>query len=164
MSHGKSEKGNGAAVSPGWEAVEIAFKSNQKDFKKEYGDVWRTAYLTAVATWLVVIFLAGSNCFEDTCGLSVLMTTGAFLFVLFSVGIAHWVSKWHFPMCNAWIDAVAHSEGLSPYNLSFYRLWLRRKGYVTLEEAKRFMVSERRHQKQRTKEQAWQPPSDKAMA
>ncbi|MGB0128881.1 MAG: hypothetical protein WBP72_14680 [Rhodocyclaceae bacterium] len=164
MSNAESENGSGTAASPGWDAVEKAFASNKKDFKREYGDVWRTAYLTAVATWLVVIFLAGSNCFEDTCGLSVLMTTGAFLFVLFSVGIAHWVSKRHFPICNAWIDAVARSEGLSPYNLSFYRLWLRRKGYVTLEEAKRFMVSERRHQKQRTKEQAWQPPLDKATA
>lgn len=152
------------AANPSWEAIETAFKSNQNDFKREYGDVWRMAYVTGLATWLVVIFLAGSNCFEDTCGLSVLMTTGAFLFVMFSLGIAHWVSKWHFPVCNAWIDAVAHAQGLSPYNLSFYRLWLRRKGYVTLEEAKRFMVSERRHQMQSTKEEAWRAPGDQSPA
>lgn len=142
-----------------FEKIEDAFTVNRKEFKREYGDVWKTAYLTAIATWLVVIALAANNCLDDTCGLSLLMTTGAFVFVMVSLGVAHWVSKRHFPMNNAWIDAVGRSEGLSPYSITFYRLWLRRKGFVTLEEAQRFMVSERRHQKQRIKEEAWRPPT-----
>lgn len=142
-----------------FEEIESAFAVNTKEFKREYGDVWKTAYLTAIATWLVVIALAANNCLEETCGLSLLMTTGAFVFVMASLGIAHWVSKRHFPMNNAWIDAVSRSQGLSPYSITFYRLWLRRKGFVTLDEAQRFMVSERRHQMQRIKEEAWRPPT-----
>jgi hypothetical protein len=140
-----------------FEDVERAYKDNRKEFKKEYGDVYRTAYLAAIATWLVVVLLAARGCVEDTCGPSLLLTTGAFLFVLVSLGIAHFVSKHSFPMSNDWVDAVAHADGLSPYNMSFFRLWLRRKGYITLDEARRFMVSERRHQGQRTKEEAWRP-------
>ena len=148
----------------GFDNVENTYRENKKEYKREYGDVWRTAYLTAVATWLVVVFLAYKGCLPDTCGPSLLMTTGAFVFVMVSLGIAHWVSKRAFPVSNAWVDAVGRAEGLSPYNMSFYRLWLRRKGYVTLEEARRFMVSERRHQKQHRKEEAWRPATPVAKA
>jgi hypothetical protein len=137
--------------------IETAYRENKREYKREYGDVWRMAYLTAIATWLVVVFLAGKSCLPDTCGPSLLMTTGAFVFVMVSLGIAHWVSKRAFPVSNSWVDAVGKATGLSPYNMSFFRLWLRRKGYVTLEEARRFMVSERRHQKQHKKEEAWRP-------
>ena len=170
MENAKTEKkaapGKHAALNTNksFEKIEDAFTVNRKEFKREYGDVWKTSYLTAIATWLVVIALAANNCLDDTCGLSLLMTTGAFVFVMVSLGIAHWVSKRHFPMNNAWIDAVAGSQGLSPYSISFYRLWLRRKGFVTLEEAQRFMVSERRHQKQRIKEEAWRPPTKQSAA
>lgn len=140
-----------------WEAIEAAYLVNKKEFKKEYGDVYKTAYLTALATWLVVVFLASKGCWEDTCGPSLLMTTGAFLFVMVSLAIAHWVSKRSFPVNNDWVDTVARGQGMSPYNMSFYRLWLRQKGYITLDQARRFMVSERRHQKQMTKEEAWRP-------
>jgi hypothetical protein len=151
-------KGEAPPVNRSFDDVEHTFKANQREFKREYGDVWKVSYLTAIATWLVVVVLAANNCLDDTCGLSLLMTTGAFIFVMVSLFVAHWVSKRHFPMNNAWIDAVGRSQGLSPYTISFFRLWLRRKGFVTLEEAKRFMVSERRHQKQRVKEEAWRPP------
>ena len=40
------------------EDVESTYKDNRKEFKKEYGDVYRTAYLAAIATWLVVVLLA----------------------------------------------------------------------------------------------------------
>jgi hypothetical protein len=137
--------------------IEAAYRANKKEFKREHGDVYKTAYLAAIATWLTVVFLASKGCWEDTCGPSLLMTTSAFLFVKVSLGIAHWVSKRAFPVNNEWVDAVAKGQGMSPYNMSFYRLWLRQKGYITLEEARRFMVSERRHQKQRIKEEAWRP-------
>lgn len=140
-----------------FEDIETAYKVNKKDFKREHGNVYKTAYLAATATWLTVVFLASKGCWEDTCGPSLLMTTGAFIFVTVSLGIAHWVSKRSFPVNNDWVDAVARGQGMSPYNVSFYRLWLRQKGYITLEEARRFMVSERRHQKQVTKEEAWRP-------
>ncbi len=139
------------------EDVESTYKDNRKEFKKEYGDVYRTAYLAAIATWLVVVLLAARGCVADTCGPSLLLRMGAFLFVLISLVIAHFVSKRSFPMSNDWVEAVAHADGMSPYNMSFYRLWLRRKGYITLDEARRLMVSERRHQEQRTKEEVWRP-------
>jgi len=137
--------------------IEAAYAANKKEFKREYGDVYKTAYLTAVTTWLVVVFLASKGCWEDTCGPSLLMTTSAFIFVMASLGIAHWVSKRSFPVSNRWVDIAGRVDGLSPYTMSFYRLWLRRKGYITLDEAHRFMVSERRHQKQARKEEAWRP-------
>jgi hypothetical protein len=140
-----------------FEDIERVYRDNRKEFKKEYGDVYRTAYLTGIATWLVVVFLASKGCWEDTCGPSLVMTTGAFFFVMVSLGLAHWVSKRSFPVNNAWVDIVPQVEGMSPYNMSFYRLWLRQKGYITLEEARRFMVSERRHQKQVRKEEVWRP-------
>lgn len=146
-----------AARAYGFADIEAAYDANKKEFKREYGDVYKTAYLTAVTTWLVVVFLASKGCWEDTCGPSLLMTTSAFVFVMASLGIAHWVSRRSFPVSNSWVDVVARVDGMSPYNLSFYRLWLRRKGYVTLDEARRFMVSERRHQKQARKEEAWRP-------
>ncbi len=146
-----------AAAGYSFADIEAVFAANKKEFKREYGDVYKTAYLTAVTTWLVVVFLASKGCWEDTCGPSLLMTTSAFVFVMASLGIAHWVSKRSFPMNNRWVDIVGRVDGLSPYTMSFYRLWLRRKGYVTLDEASRFMVSERRHQKQARKEEAWRP-------
>lgn len=140
-----------------FDEIEKAYTANKKEFKREYGDVYKTAYLAATATWLTVVFLASKGCWEETCGPSLLMTTGAFLFVMISLAVAHWVSKRSFPVNNAWVDIVARGQGMSPYNMSFYRLWLRQKGYITLDEARRFMVSERRHQKQRIKEEAWRP-------
>jgi len=146
-----------AAKGPSFADIEASYAANKTEYKREYGDVYKTAYLTAITTWLVVVFLASKGCWEDTCGPSLLMTTSAFLFVMTSLGIAHWVSRRSFPMSNHWVNTVARVGGMSPYNLSFYRLWLRRKGYVTLDEARRFMVSERRHQKQARKEEAWRP-------
>ncbi len=82
-----------AAAGYSFADIEAAFAANKKEFKREYGDVYKTAYLTAIATWLVVIVLAANRLLDDTCGLSLLMTTGAFVFVMASLGIAHWVSK-----------------------------------------------------------------------